>query len=247
MTAQPKPAQPTPTQPKPAETAPTEPTTPTATAPAASADARTTNPRRKTSPRPTATRIVAGTTLDPLTLETMRGTSVSIPDSGAIVHLQFRRYAGCPACNLHLQAFARRKDELAEAGVHEVVLFHSTNEELLEYEALLPFDVVGDPEKELYTRFGVETMRSKRAFLSPAIFRLTTHLVAGLMTRARRMPPAAPTGGVDGLPADLLIASDGRVLAVKYGDTPYDQWTVDEVLELVAQAGGELAVTSSAS
>ncbi len=247
MTAQPQSAGRTRTaQPKPAETAPTEPTTPTATAPAATAGARTTNPR-PTTPRPTATRIAAGTTLDPLTLETMRGTSVSIPDSGAIVHLQFRRYAGCPACNLHLQAFARRQDELAEAGVHEVLLFHSTNEELLEYEALLPFDVVGDPQKELYTRFGVETMRSKRAFLSPAIFRLTTHLVAGLMTRERRMPPAAPTGGVDGLPADLLIASDGRVLAVKYGDTPYDQWTVNEVLELVAQAGGELAVTSSAS
>ncbi|WP_258958033.1 hypothetical protein [Streptomyces leeuwenhoekii] len=33
------------------------------------------------------------------------------------------------------------------------------------------------------------------------------------------------------LPADFLIASDGRVLAAKYGEHVYDQWSVDELLE----------------
>jgi hypothetical protein len=166
----------------------------------------------------------------------MRGTSVSIPDSGAIVHLQFRRFAGCPACNLHVQAFARRNDELAEAGVHEVVLFHSTNEELLEHEAMLPLDVVGDPEKKLYAQFGVETTTAKSAYLSWKIFRLVPFMLAGKLRGEKVMPPSDPTGGDLGLPADLLIASDGRVLAVKYGDNRFDQWTVDEVLELVASA-----------
>jgi hypothetical protein len=37
------------------------------------------------------------------------------------------------------------------------------------------------------------------------------------------------------LPADFLIASDGRVVASKYGVHSYDhQWSVDELLGLVA-------------
>jgi hypothetical protein len=53
---------------------------------------------------------------------------VTIPDSDRIVHLQFRRFAGCPVCNLHLQSFVRRHAEIAAAGVREVIVFHSTTE-----------------------------------------------------------------------------------------------------------------------
>ena len=35
-----------------------------------------------------------------------------------------------------------------------------------------------------------------------------------------------------GLPADVLIDPDGRVLAAKYGRYANDQWSVDEVLDL---------------
>jgi hypothetical protein len=34
------------------------------------------------------------------------------------------------------------------------------------------------------------------------------------------------------MPADFLIARDGRVIASKYGNHAYDQWSVDELLEL---------------
>jgi hypothetical protein len=37
-----------------------------------------------------------------------------------------------------------------------------------------------------------------------------------------------------GLPADFLIASDGRILAAKYGRHANDQWEVDELLQLAA-------------
>ena len=47
----------------------------------------------------------------------------------------------------------------------------------------------------------------------------------------RARGPIKPTGGAFGLPADFLIAPDGRLAAVKYGKNAYDQWTVDELLE----------------
>ncbi len=59
----------------------------------------------------------------------------------------------------------------------------------------------------------------------------------GVLTGRNPMAPFAPTGGNLGLPADFLIASDGRVLAVTYGGHAYDQWSVDELLEHAAQTG----------
>jgi hypothetical protein len=44
------------------------------------------------------------------------------------------------------------------------------------------------------------------------------------------LAPLAPRGGNFGLPADLLIAPDGRVVATHYGRHAYDQWSVDELL-----------------
>jgi len=38
------------------------------------------------------------------------------------------------------------------------------------------------------------------------------------------------------LPADFLIARDGRVLACKYGTHAVDHWSVDEVVALAREA-----------
>ena len=77
-------------------------------------------------------------------LQTVRGSEISIPDGTRIVHLQLRRFAGCPICNLHVRSIARRHDELVAAGILEVVVFHSTAEEMRAHSDL-PFDVVADP------------------------------------------------------------------------------------------------------
>ncbi|MEE3918755.1 hypothetical protein V2I01_10735 [Micromonospora sp. BRA006-A] len=55
----------------------------------------------------------------------MTGTGVDLPDPDRLIHLQFRRFAGCPVCNLHLRSIVRRHAEIEAAGVREVVLFHS--------------------------------------------------------------------------------------------------------------------------
>lgn len=45
------------------------------------------------------------------------------------------------------------------------MFFHSTTEELRDYAGSMPFDVVGDPEQQLYRQFGVE--RSARGIMDP--------------------------------------------------------------------------------
>ena len=135
-------------------------------------------------------------------------------------------------CNLHLRSFARRHRELEMAGVREVVLFHSPADELRPHTADLPFAVVADPDKRLYADFGVAS--SPRALLDPRawlpILRAIGFALAGVLTGTFRPPASNPHGGRLGLPADFLIAPDGRVVACKYGAHVDDHWSIDDVL-----------------
>src|SRR2546430_11129968 len=91
-----------------------------------------------------------------LQLAAISGRLVTIPDpAGDYVHLQLRRFAGCPICNLHLRSIVRRYDEIRSHGIREAVVFHSTVAELAKYEADLPFPLIADPERQLYRRLGV--------------------------------------------------------------------------------------------
>jgi peroxiredoxin len=171
--------------------------------------------------------------------------SISIPDSDRLVHLQFRRFAGCPVCNLHLQSFRRRHTEIAAAGIREVVVFHSTADDLRPYTADLPFVVIADPDKRLYREFGVES--SLRALFDPrawpAILRGIMNSAVSIVRDKQAVPSLAPHGGRFGLPADFLIAPDGRVLATKYGIHADDQWSAEEVVALAQYAGRRASST----
>jgi hypothetical protein len=174
-----------------------------------------------------------GERIEPRALVAVDGASVEIPDDG-LVHLQFRRFAGCPVCNLHLRSIVRRHDEIVAAGVREVVVFHSPAQELREHAADLPFAVIADPDKRLYVEFGVES--GARSLLDPRVWgRILQGVildVIAVLRRRQRPPSRSQPNGRLGLPADFLVAADGRVVAVKYGDHAYDQWTVDELLDL---------------
>jgi AhpC/TSA family len=162
-------------------------------------------------------------------LVSVTGEPVHIPDPDHLVHLQFRRFAGCPICNLHLQSIVRRHDDIVAAGVREVVFFHSPADELAEHTADLPFPTIADPDKQYYRQFGVES--SPRAVLDPRAWAtIVRGMVSTGLLRRFRQPALHQEGGHLGLPADFLIDTNGRVIASKHGVHADDQWSVDEVL-----------------
>jgi peroxiredoxin len=193
-------------------------------------------------------KLEAGVVLARHELMAISGEHVRVPDEVKLVHLQFRRFAGCPVCNLHLKSFVGHESDIADAGIREVVVFHSSREALLDHAADLPLSVIADPNKDLYAEFGVES--SVWALLDPRawlpIIRGVVRSAARIVARQARVPSLTPAGGRLGLPADFLIANDGRVLAVKYGSHAYDQWSVDELLAL-AQPAIQTASATTAS
>jgi peroxiredoxin len=171
-------------------------------------------------------------------LQTILETKIEIPDRENFIHLQFRRFAGCPVCNLHLQSFARRQQQLTNARIREVIVFHSTREELLKYTSGFPFDLVADPKKQLYKNYGVES--SLWAIADPLAF---ISIIIGIANSTwefllgkRPLPSFAPGGGSLGLPADFLIAPDGKIIDCHYGRHADDQWSVEELIQIAAVA-----------
>ncbi|GIH25238.1 alkyl hydroperoxide reductase [Acrocarpospora phusangensis] len=177
-----------------------------------------------------------GTVIPTRELASVNGPPVTIPDPQRLTHLQFRRFAGCPLCNLHLRAVIRRHAEIEAAGIREVVVFHSPAAELAEHAGHLPFPLIADPGKRLYVEFAVES--KVRSLLDPRVWgtiaRAATLSTWRILRRRERPPAARPHGGRFGLPADFLIGQDGTVLSVKYGEHAYDQWSVDELLALAS-------------
>lgn len=175
-------------------------------------------------------RKAAGDVVERRVIETVQSSTVAIPHPAKLTHLQFRRFAGCPICNLHLHGFAQIIGELAADGIQEIVVFHSSRQALLEHGPALPFALVADPAKTLYEAFGVEA-----SILSVLHPRSWPAAARGLLHHGVSLP--GPGEGPFGLPADFLIGTDGRILACKYGRHADDHWSVDELRELAAQAG----------
>jgi peroxiredoxin len=167
-------------------------------------------------------------------LEAIEGQSVTVPTPAGRTHLQFRRFAGCPICHLHLRSFAERYNEVADAGITEVVFFHYPVRELRGYQSRLPFMVVADPHKEHYRQLGVEARL--RSLMHPRAMQAAFRGYVDVM-RHRNDPNSAGVGAGDGsthlgLPADFLIDPDGTVVALHDGRHADHQWSVDELLEI---------------
>lgn len=190
---------------------------------------------------PTTGRLRAGDTVPPRQLSTIAGIDIQVPDLDRLTHLQFRRFAACPLCNVHLRSVARRYEEIEQVGVREIAVFHSPVEIMQPHQGGLPFAVVADPDKVLYDEFGVEF--SVRANLHPRAWTAplrpqTWAVVASGIRAGARLGLQGDT--MLGLPADFLIAPDGTVLAARYGAHANDQWSVDDLLELAGAVSARL-------
>lgn len=166
----------------------------------------------------------AGEQLPPLQFKTIQGATLQMPTTG-LVHLQFRRFAGCPVCNLHLQTFTRAHQRLTHAGVLTVAFFHSTAEQMRPYQGQLPLPCVADPERRWYDLLGVER----------SIFAVAHPRVVGAALKGLVAAPSNPfVGGTDqtGLPADFLLDRNNVIVAAHYGSHANDQWSVDDVIAL---------------
>ncbi len=172
-----------------------------------------------------------GDTAPRFELPTVQHGTLRVPRP-TLLHLQFRRFAGCPVCHLHLHSFARRHDEFTAANVANAAVFHATLTDLRNPGGKLPFPIAADPEKRVYREYGVET--SVKALLHPRTW------WKGLRGMGQTRQPWRGAGSPLGLPAEFLLDPSGRIVDVHYGTHADDHWDVDQVLERARQARADL-------
>jgi peroxiredoxin len=179
--------------------------------------------------RDTVKRKSVGDVIKNRELETIQASHVAIPNPQLLTHLQFRRFAGCPMCNLHIHSFVERSAELVAHGIQEIAIFHSSKKKMIKRHATAPFAIIADRAKSLYREFGVEA--SVISIIHPQSW---VPVVRGIFRHGVSLPEFGENPL--GLPADFLIGKDGKIQALNYGSHAYDQWSVDELLELVNHA-----------
>ena len=186
-----------------------------------------------------AKRLTARDHAPAISAQSVDGEQVAVPDpEGRVTHMQFLRFAGCPVCNLHLQNFIKRAAELRSAGIYEVVLFHSEARFISDYHGELPFDLIADPKRLIYSDFGVEV--SPWAILNPLGW-------FGFMRGYQLKKAGRFDSTILGQPADFLVDANGRIIDCHYGSNAADGWSVDDVLKRVRAIGAPNTAIGSRS
>ena len=173
-------------------------------------------------------KLKAGDQVPAQVFETVNGEQIRVPSPTGLVHLQFRRFTGCPICNVHMGQLRQRADDIKAAGIEELIFFHSHAADIRSFQTDVPFNFVADPKKVHYKRVGAET-----SLLYLGDWKTIKAATLGMLSGRFSLKM---TAGPFGLPAEFLVEPSGVIRAAKYGKTAYDQWSVKELLSLAGTA-----------
>jgi peroxiredoxin len=156
---------------------------------------------------------------------TLDGAPIHAPAAEWML-LSFLRYASCPMCNLRVRELSNTAAELESRGIRWVAVFHSPASRLERYfSGTKRQHIVADPHKEFYARYGCE-----RSWFGL----LLSVLVPSFWWRFVQATVLGYWGGAidnsfHSMPADFLIAPDGRIRIAHYGKHIGDHVPVADV------------------
>jgi peroxiredoxin len=119
-------------------------------------------------------------------------------------------------------------DEFREAGADVVAIFQYRAEPTYHFARKrdVPFDCLGDPEREAYHAVGLER-GSAREYIGP-------QLVKGFVRAARKGQFAGvPKGDVTQRPGTFVVSPEGKVVYAHYNKDSADNPPIGELLDAV--------------
>lgn len=127
----------------------------------------------------------------------------------------------------------RQHEEFREAGADVVAIFQYRAEPTHHFcrKRKVPFDCLGDPEREGYHAVGLERGSTKE-YIGP-------QLAKGFLRAARQGAFAGvPSGDVAQRPGTFVVGTDGRVAFAHYNSDSSDNPDTGELLRIVRSLGG---------
>ena len=153
------------------------------------------------------------------TLTDIKGQEVKLSDyKGRKIYLTFMRNVSCPFCNVRVHRLMGNRLRLERSGLKVILLFESSGEKLQKsilHQGLLPWNLIGDPEKNLYKTYGVEksVFKMLRTYISANNVKETITLSKTLETTKEKDKDASDTL----IPADFFINEDFIIERAHYG------------------------------
>lgn len=183
---------------------------------------------------PDMRRLVPGDPIPEFDVESIRGERFTREDLlGRPALLMFHRYARCAICNKRIRELNEILPPLqAQTGIRVLFFCHSDRLHLLDEfgGAPRPFELIPDPERRVYERFGVAL----------SLWRTLRPRSLAAIVRARTQKPddGKPAGlerPLTMIPADFLIDPAGRVASMHYGEHLGDTWPGSTIIRLASE------------
>ncbi len=180
-------------------------------------------------------KVQAGNNARDFAAKDIYGKDVKLSDyRGKRIILSFYRNVSCPFCNRRVHQVMGYNIRLMNAGVQLIFLFESDKEKLASssfHQGIIPWPLIGDPEKKIYNLYGVE-----QSILKTMKTMFATSLSLAKKDTQELNLPKDKDASMNLIPADFFIDENFRIVKAHYGKHLDDHVDMEE---LIAFAGIE--------
>lgn len=162
------------------------------------------------------------------TVSDIYGRELKLSDfKGKKIHLGFFRNVNCPFCNLRVHQLSKYSETFDKQGLKTIYFFETKPEILLRstfHKGISPIPLIGDPQRKIYTMYGVEPSMMKMIstfFAKNAMSDMKTGKALNL--------PQDKDATQSLIPADFLIDEQFQIKRAYYGSNLNDHIAIDEV------------------
>ncbi|MCU0430035.1 MAG: redoxin domain-containing protein [Cytophagaceae bacterium] len=142
---------------------------------------------------------------------------------GRKVFIGFFRHAGCPFCNLRVHALTKRYEELKAKNLDMIFFFESTEKLLLQsifHKEVSPIPLIADPERVMYTTYGIE-----QSVLKSTASHLTSFIQTAIKASQVGVPMHLMASGesFSTMPAEFLLDENLIIRKIHYSSSLNDR------------------------
>ncbi len=145
------------------------------------------------------------------------------------VFIGFFRHAGCPFCNIRVHALQKAREELKAKGLEMIFFFESKKNVLLMstfHKEVSPIPLISDPDKKMYSAYGLETSGYKSAISHLTSFVQTAYKASKLGVPIHLMSDGE---SISTMPAEFLLDKGLIVKEIHYSERLNDRLNIETI------------------
>ena len=160
---------------------------------------------------------------------TLGETVRQVPGKTALV---FLRYLGCTSCQFEIRQYALNYEKIKETGGQMLIVLQSDPQRVADEtkDFPLPFDVICDPDRELYLEFEIPVAKDKDELHD---FNSKKWAAKRAIVKAAGLTHGVYEGEELQLPATFVFDHDLNIVFDYYGKDSNDNLSADELAKLL--------------